>query len=106
MGDTITYCESDMDTSVPTLALITEWIVPYPTGRSGAAMKTKVVFDGRNPTAAIVVEAGFDYYGIGMGENIAESISNAKSTHHRSCRVHRNAHFNQVSKRGLGCYRN
>jgi len=38
-----------------------------------AAMKTKVVFDGRNLyRSAIVAEAGFDYYGIGMGENIAE----------------------------------
>ena len=37
------------------------------------AMNTQVVFDGRNLyRSAIVAEAGFDYYGIGMGENIAE----------------------------------
>jgi hypothetical protein len=36
-------------------------------------MKTKVVFDGRNLyRSSIVAEAGFDYYGIGMGEYIAE----------------------------------
>jgi len=77
LGDTITYCESDMDAvqGADALALITEWTefrVPS-WEKVGAAMKTKVVFDGRNLyRSAIVAEAGFDYYGIGMGENIAE----------------------------------
>ena len=44
----------------------------------GQVMKTKVVFDGRNLyRREIVSEAGFDYYGIGMSENIAENINNA-----------------------------
>jgi UDPglucose 6-dehydrogenase len=77
LGDTITYCESDMDAvqGADALALITEWTefrVPN-WDKVGAAMKTRVVFDGRNLyRSAIVAEAGFDYYGIGMGENIAE----------------------------------
>lgn len=77
LGDTITYCESDMDAvqGADALALITEWTefrVPN-WEKVGAAIKTKVVFDGRNLyRSAIVAEAGFDYYGIGMGENIAE----------------------------------
>jgi UDPglucose 6-dehydrogenase len=77
LGDTITYCESDMDAvqGADALALITEWTefrVPN-WEKVGAAMKTKVVFDGRNLyRSSIVAEAGFDYYGIGMGENIAE----------------------------------
>ena len=76
LGDTITYCESDMDAvqGADALALITEWTefrVPN-WEKVGAAIKTKVVFDGRNLyRSAIVAEAGFDYYGIGMGENIA-----------------------------------
>ncbi len=42
-------------------------------GNVGAAMKTKVVFGGRNLyRSTIVVEEGFDYYGIGMGVNIDE----------------------------------
>ena len=71
LGDTITYCESDMDAvqGADALALITEWTefrVPN-WEKVGAAMKTKVVFDGRNLyRSAIVAEAGFDYYGIGM----------------------------------------
>jgi len=71
LGDTITYCESDMDVvqGADALALITEWTefrVPN-WEKVGAAMKTKVVFDGRNLYhSAIVAEAGFDYYGIGM----------------------------------------
>ena len=58
-------CRSGCDA----LALITEWTefrVPN-WEKVGAAMKTKVVFDGRNLyRSAIVAEAGFDYYGIGM----------------------------------------
>lgn len=77
LGDTITYCESDMDAvqGADALALITEWTefrVPN-WDKVGAAMKTRVVFDGRNLyRREIVGEAGFDYYGIGMGEKIAE----------------------------------
>lgn len=38
----------------------------------GAAMKTNVVFEGRNLyRREILGEAGFDYFEIGMGENIA-----------------------------------
>jgi len=51
------------------LALITEWTefrVPN-WEKVGAAMKTKVVFDGRNLyRSSIVAEASFDYYGIGI----------------------------------------
>ena len=77
LGDTVTYCQSEMEAvqGADALALITEWTefrVPN-WDNVGAAMKTKVVFDGRNLyRSAIVAEAGFDYYGIGMGENIAE----------------------------------
>jgi UDPglucose 6-dehydrogenase len=77
LGDTITYCESDTDAvqGADALALITEWTefrVPN-WAKVGAVMKTKVVFDGRNLyRSSIVAEAGFDYYGIGMGEYIAE----------------------------------
>ena len=77
LGDTITYCLSDMDAvqGADALALITEWSeFKVPDWQDvGVAMKTKVVFDGRNLyRREIVGEAGFDYYGIGMGENIAE----------------------------------
>src|SRR5210317_1678776 len=77
LGDTITYCESDMDAvqGADALALITEWTefrVPN-WEELGTAMKTKVVFDGRNLyRRETLAEIGFDYYGIGMGENIAE----------------------------------
>ena len=70
LGDTITYCESDMDAvqGADALALITEWPeFRLPNWEKvGAAMKTKVVFDGRNLyRGAIVAEGDFDYYGIG-----------------------------------------
>ena len=76
LGDTIIQCKSDNEIQdADALILITEWTefrVPN-WEKVGAAMKTKVVFDGRNLyRSAIVAEAGFDYYGIGMGENIAE----------------------------------
>lgn len=79
LGETITYCESEMDAvqGADALALITEWTeFRLPNWEKvGAAMKTKVVFDGRNLyRKEIVREAGFDYYGIGMGENIAEKV--------------------------------
>ncbi len=71
LGDTITYCKSDMDAVQGTdaLALITEWTefrVPN-WEKVGAAMKTKVIFEGRNLySRATVREVGFDYYGIGL----------------------------------------
>jgi UDPglucose 6-dehydrogenase len=77
LGDTIAYCESDMDAvqGADALALITEWTefrVPN-WEKVGVAMNTKVVFDGRNLYRRVKVEeAGFDYYGLGMGENVAE----------------------------------
>jgi len=77
LGDSITYCNSYLEATegADALALITEWTefrVPN-WEKVGAAMKTKVVFDGRNLyRREIVAEAGFDYYGIGMGEQIAE----------------------------------
>lgn len=79
LGDTITYCTNDMEAiqGADALALITEWTefrVPN-WEKVGQAIKTKVVFDGRNLyRREIVGEAGFDYYGIGMSENIAEKI--------------------------------
>ena len=79
LGDTITYCTNDMEAiqGADALALITEWTefrVPN-WDKVGRAMKTKVVFDGRNLyRREIVGEAGFDYYGIGMSENIAEKV--------------------------------
>jgi UDPglucose 6-dehydrogenase len=77
LGETITYCESDMEAiqGADALALITEWSefkVPN-WEKVGQAMKTKVVFDGRNLyRREILSGAGFDYYGIGMSEKIAE----------------------------------
>ncbi|MGA0303857.1 MAG: UDP-glucose dehydrogenase family protein, partial [Schleiferiaceae bacterium] len=52
LGDTITYCTNDMEAiqGADALALITEWTefrVPN-WEKVGQAMKTKVVFDGRN----------------------------------------------------------
>ena len=70
LGDTITYCPSDMDAvqGADALALITEWTeFRVPNWEIvGAAMKTKVIFDGRNLyRREIVAEAGFGYFGIG-----------------------------------------
>jgi len=74
LGDTITYCESDMDAvhGADALALITEWSefnVPN-WEKVGAAMKTKAVFDGRNLYRRVIVEeGGFDYFGIGISDS-------------------------------------
>lgn len=79
LGDRITYCTNDMEAiqGADALALITEWTefrIPN-WEKVGQAMKTKVVFDGRNLyRREIVGEAGFDYYGIGMSENIAKKV--------------------------------
>lgn len=76
LGDAITYCQSAMEAvqGADALALITEWSefkVPD-WQKVNKALKTKVVFDGRNLyRRELVREAGFDYYGIGMGEKIA-----------------------------------
>ena len=77
LGDGITYCDSDMEAveGADALALITEWAefrVPN-WDKVGAELSHKVIFDGRNLyRRQVVAEAGFDYYGIGIGENIAE----------------------------------
>ena len=71
LGDTITYCESDMDAvqDADALALITEWTefrVPD-WDKVAEAMNGKVLFDGRNLyRRETLAEIGFDYYGIGM----------------------------------------
>jgi len=70
LGDSITYCRSAEEAAqgADALALITEWTEFHVPNweKVGAAMKTKVVFDGRNLyRSAIVAEAGFDYYCIG-----------------------------------------
>ena len=42
---------------------------------TGAAIKIKVFFDSRNlHRSVILAEAGFDHYGIGTGDNIAEKV--------------------------------
>ena len=77
LGDTISYCQSHMDAVQGTdaLALVTEWTefrVPN-WEKVGAAMKTKVVFDGRNLyRSEILADAGFAYYGMGMGNKTAD----------------------------------
>lgn len=79
LGDRITYCESDMEAvqGADALALITEWTefrVPS-WDKVGEAMKNKVVFDGRNLyRRETLIEQGYDYYGIGMGESIVEKV--------------------------------
>ena len=77
LGDRITYCESYMEAiqDADALAVITEWLefrVPS-WEKVGAAMNNKVVFDGRNIyRSEILIEYGYDYYGIGMSEKIVE----------------------------------
>ena len=70
LGDTITYCESDMEAvqGADALALITKWTefrVPD-WDKVAEAMNGKVLFDGRNLyRRETLAEIGFDYYGIG-----------------------------------------
>ena len=70
LGDTITYCQSDIDAVqiADALALITQWNnfrIPN-WEKVSAEMKTKMVFDGRNLCRSpILPKAGFDYYSIG-----------------------------------------
>ena len=71
LGDTITYCKSDMEAvqGADALALITEWAefrVPDWTAVAHA-MQGKVIFDGRNlyrNDKALSIE--FDYFAIGV----------------------------------------
>jgi len=77
LGDRITYCQDEMEALKGTdaLALITEWTefrVPN-WEKVGASLSHKVVFDGRNLyRKEQLIEAGFDYFGIGQGEKIVE----------------------------------
>ena len=76
LGDRITYCTDEMEAvrGADALALITEWAEFRVPNWSAVAdeMNGKVLFDGRNLyRSAIVGEVGFDYYGIGQGEQPA-----------------------------------
>ena len=76
LGDRITYCADEMEAvrGADALALITEWAefrVPD-WGAVANEMNGKVLFDGRNLyRREIVGEIGFDYFGIGQGEQPA-----------------------------------
>ncbi len=77
LGDRITYCESDMEAvrGADALALITEWAeFRMPDWDAVAnSMTHKVVFDGRNLyRKQTMIAHGYDYFGIGMGDSIAE----------------------------------
>jgi len=79
LGESITNCESDMEAVqfADALALITERTelrVPN-WEKVGSAIKSKAVFDGLYLyLREIVGKVEFDYYGIGIGENIAEKM--------------------------------
>jgi UDPglucose 6-dehydrogenase len=80
LGDRITYCKDEMEAlkGADALALITEWSeFRLPNwDKVGALLSHKVVFDGRNLyRREILVEAGFNYYGIGQGEKIVEKVN-------------------------------
>jgi UDPglucose 6-dehydrogenase len=74
-GDSITYCNSYLEATegADALALITEWTefrVPD-WDKVAEAMNGKVLFDGRNLyRRETLAEIGFDYYGIGQGQQI------------------------------------
>ena len=76
LGDRITYCADEMEAvrGADALALITEWAefrVPDWSAVENE-MNGKVLFDGRNLyRREIVGEIGFDYFGIGQGEQPA-----------------------------------
>ena len=80
LGDRITYCQDEMEAlkGADALALITEWSefrVPN-WEKVGASLSNKVVFDGRNLyRKEQLIEAGFDYFGIGQGEKIIEQVN-------------------------------
>jgi len=75
LGDSITYCASAEEAAqgADALALITEWTefrVPD-WDKVAEAMNGKVLFDGRNLyRRETLAEIGFDYYGIGQGQQI------------------------------------
>ena len=76
LGDRITYCADEMEAvrDADALALITEWAEFRVPDWSTVAneMNGKVLFDGRNLyRREIVGEVGFDYFGIGQGEQPA-----------------------------------
>jgi len=76
LGDRITYCADEMEAvrGADALALITEWAEFRVPDWSTVAneMNGKVLFDGRNLyRREIVAEVGFDYFGIGQGEQPA-----------------------------------
>ena len=77
LGESITYCASAEEAAqgADALALITEWTefrVPD-WDKVADAMNGKVLFDGCNLyRREILAEIGFDYFGIGVGENIAQ----------------------------------
>ena len=77
LGDRITYCPDEMEAvkGADALALITEWMefrIPN-WEKVGASLSHKVVFDGRNLyRREVLAEAGFDYFGIGQGQDIVE----------------------------------
>ncbi|HCD47427.1 MAG TPA: UDP-glucose 6-dehydrogenase, partial [Cryomorphaceae bacterium] len=76
LGDRITYCTDEMEAvrGADALALITEWAEFRVPDWSNVAkeMNGKVLFDGRNLyRSEIVAEVGFDYFGIGQGEQPA-----------------------------------
>ena len=76
LGDRITYCTDEMEAvrGADALALITEWAEFRVPDWSAVAneMNGKVLFDGRNLyRREIVGEVGFDYFGIGQGEQPA-----------------------------------
>ncbi|MDA9367676.1 UDP-glucose/GDP-mannose dehydrogenase family protein [bacterium] len=76
LGDRITYCADEMEAvrGADALALITEWAEFRVPDWSAVAneMNGKVLFDGRNLyRREIVGEIGFDYFGIGQGEQPA-----------------------------------
>ena len=76
LGDRITFCADEMEAvrGADALALITEWAEFRVPDWSTVAneMNGKVLFDGRNLyRREIVGEVGFDYFGIGQGEQPA-----------------------------------
>ncbi|MFK7929840.1 MAG: UDP-glucose/GDP-mannose dehydrogenase family protein [Myxococcota bacterium] len=77
-GDTITYAIRPYDAlkGADVLAVVTEWSEFRKPNwdRVLAAMKGRVLFDGRNIFEPTAVEAlGFEYYGIGRGRNVHRS---------------------------------
>ncbi len=63
-----------MPATVDALVLVTEWkLFSYPDWELlKKKMRQRVVFDGRNQYDPLqVIDAGFEYYGIGRGEDIA-----------------------------------